>query len=84
EYLDGLMYEDLTYKEVETLKYYKNLVDRIAKTAADHEVIILAVSHEDALKNYELAQELNWLYYVSIPGNNYLNFDDHMYNINLK
>ena len=84
KYLDGLMFEDMEHEKVLTSEYYMNLVERISKTAADNNVVILAISHDDALNNYKLAKELNWLYYFTSPGNNYLKFEDARYNIILK
>nr|WP_300002530.1 endo alpha-1,4 polygalactosaminidase [Tissierella sp.] len=84
KYLDGLMFEDMEHEKILTSEYYINLVERLTKTAHDNKVVILAIAHHDALENYELAKNLNWLYYFTTPSNNYLKFEKSSYKIILK
>lgn len=83
-YLDGLMYEDFKYEKFETSEYYNDLVNKLSETSMNTNGVILALSHENPIENFELAKELNWLYYFSPPDNNYLKFEDNIYNVDLK
>ncbi len=84
EFLDGLMYEDLKYETLENSKYYNELIDELIDTSEKHNVIILALSHDNPLKNYQLAKELNWLYHFNPPDNNYMKLETTIYDIKIK
>ena len=84
ELIDGLMYEDLKYQDIEGQEFYENLVKRLSKIGIENSVVILALSHEDPLENYKLAEELNWLYHFNTIDNNYLKLEDDVFNIDIE
>ena len=84
EYLDGLMYEDLKYEELQNSDYYNELFDNLIDISTKYNVVILSLSHVNAEENYQLAKDLNWLYYFSPPENNYMKLENTIYNIEIK
>lgn len=84
KYLDGLMFEDLKYEKLEEYDEYNKLIDRVISTSEKYNVVVLALSHEDALENYELAKKLNWLYHFNSLENNYMKFEKKIYDIHIK
>lgn len=75
EYLDGLMFEDLNYENLEKYQDYNELIEKIIDTSEKHNVVVLALSHKNALENYELAKKLNWLYHFNTIDNNYMKLE---------
>ncbi len=76
KYVDGLIYEDLKIGNESAFEHTQDTIDSIVSTAKDTDNVILAISHENRMKNYEFCMEQKWLYYYSSYTNNYLHFED--------
>lgn len=82
-YVDGLMYEDLKVGNESAYEHTQDTIDSIISASKDTDNVILAISHENRMKNYEFCLEQKWLYYYSSYTNNYLHFEDSIDSVDL-
>lgn len=83
QYIDAFLWESLKYEKIATLEYYQTLSKDLITLAKDNYDVILGLSHVNPAENYQLCQDLKWLFYYCPTTNNYLQVEPNLYNVSL-